>query len=108
MEFNNRVRRILVSYARRHNSSKRGGGKTPVAFDESIALPARRDLDVLALDGALERPSQIDPQQGRIVELRMERKRFRSVEARKMGCAITHQQATVVVQRTGLQPAGSL
>jgi RNA polymerase sigma factor (TIGR02999 family) len=64
------IRRILVSYARARNSAKRGGGKTRLLFDEAIALPGRREADLLALDDALEALSQIDHQQGRIVELR--------------------------------------
>lgn len=64
------IRRILVDYARHWNASKRGAGKTMFAFDESIALPGARDLDLVALDDALQDLSQLDPQQGRIVELR--------------------------------------
>lgn len=64
------IRRILVDYARHWNASKRGAGKTMLAFDESIALPGAKDLDLVALDDALQDLSQLDPQQGRIVELR--------------------------------------
>ena len=64
------IRRILVNYARVRNSSKRGGGKTALSFDDSIALPGRKDMDLVALDDALESLSQIDPQQERIIELR--------------------------------------
>ena len=64
------IRRILVSHARAHKTSKRGGGKTLLQFDEGIALPGSRDVDLVALDDALESLSQLDPQQGRIVELR--------------------------------------
>jgi RNA polymerase sigma factor (TIGR02999 family) len=64
------IRRILVSHARHLRASKRGGGQTMVAFDESVALPGAKDMDLVALDDALEDLSQLDPQQGRIVELR--------------------------------------
>jgi RNA polymerase sigma factor (TIGR02999 family) len=64
------TRRILVSYARAHKSAKRGGGETRLLFDEGIALPGRRDADLMALDDALEALAKMDPQQGRIVELR--------------------------------------
>jgi len=64
------IRRILVSYARSRNSDKRGGGKTMLAFDESIAFADRKNLDLIELDDALESLSEIDPQQGRIIELR--------------------------------------
>lgn len=64
------IRRILVTYARSRNASKRGGGNTLLAFDESIALPGRRDIDLIRLDDALESLAQLDSQQARIVELR--------------------------------------
>jgi RNA polymerase sigma factor (TIGR02999 family) len=64
------IRRILVSYARHGHASKRGAGKTMIAFDESVALPGARDLDLVALDDALGELAALDPQQGRIVELR--------------------------------------
>jgi RNA polymerase sigma factor (TIGR02999 family) len=64
------IRRILVDYARTRGASKRGGGQTLLALDESMALHDRKDLDLVALDDALQSLTQIDPQQGRIVELR--------------------------------------
>ena len=41
-----------------------------LAFDDSIAVSGWRDVDLIALDDALQTLSQLDPQQGRIVELR--------------------------------------
>jgi RNA polymerase sigma factor (TIGR02999 family) len=64
------IRRILVDYARTRGASKRGGGQTLLALDESMALHDRKDLDLVALDDALQSLTRIDPQQGRIVELR--------------------------------------
>ena len=64
------IRHILVSHARARNASKRGGGKTMVAFDESLGVTTRPEMDLIALEDALAGLSQIDPQQGRIVELR--------------------------------------
>jgi RNA polymerase sigma factor (TIGR02999 family) len=64
------IRRILVTYARSRYASKRGGGATLLAFDESVALPDRKDVDLVALDDALESLSRLDAQQGRIIELR--------------------------------------
>jgi RNA polymerase sigma factor (TIGR02999 family) len=64
------IRRILVNHARAHNAVKRGGGKTLLELDESIALGGRRDVDLVALDEALEDLAKLDPRQSRIVELR--------------------------------------
>jgi RNA polymerase sigma factor (TIGR02999 family) len=64
------IRRILVSDARRWHASKRGAGMSTVVFDESVALSGAKNLDLVTLDDALEDLSKLDPQQGRIVELR--------------------------------------
>jgi RNA polymerase sigma factor (TIGR02999 family) len=64
------IRRILISHARAHKAAKRGAGATKLLFDEAIGLPGGESADLLALDDALESLSQVDPQQGRIVELR--------------------------------------
>ena len=63
------MRQILVDYARRHKAAKRGYG-CKVTLDEAVALRQRRDLDVLALDDALNELCRFDPQQARIIELR--------------------------------------
>lgn len=64
------IRRILISHARSRKASKRGAGQTLLAFDESIAFAEKRDVDLIVLDDALESLSKLDPQQGRIIELR--------------------------------------
>lgn len=64
------IRRILVDHARNRNAVKRGAGACKVELDEALGFSEQRDLDVLALDEALHALSELDPQQGRIVELR--------------------------------------
>ncbi len=63
------MRQILVEYARTRRAAKRDGGKT-LSLNESIALVKGRDVDVVALDDALNDLAKFDPQQCRIVELR--------------------------------------
>jgi RNA polymerase sigma factor (TIGR02999 family) len=63
------MREILVDYARSRRALKRGYG-CKITLDQAVALPQTRDLDVLALDDALNELSRFDPQQARIVELR--------------------------------------
>jgi RNA polymerase sigma factor (TIGR02999 family) len=63
------MRRILVDHARAHARDKRGGGVMITSLADDMPAPAP-DLDVLALDDALERLAAIDPQQARVVELR--------------------------------------
>jgi len=64
------IRRILVDHARSHQAQKRGAAAVKLSLDEAIALPENQDLNLVALDEALEGLAKIDPQQSRIVELR--------------------------------------
>jgi len=63
------MRQILVDYARSHGAAKRGAERR-VELDASLVLPQARTADVVALDDALNDLSNMDEQQGRIVELR--------------------------------------
>lgn len=81
------MRRVLVDHARRRGASKRGGDAQRVDFDVVLATeegddgrpqaagtapaPAREDtVDIEAVHQALERLERLDPDQGRLVELR--------------------------------------
>jgi len=64
------MRRILVDYARERRSAKRGGRATRVELDDALGAAEARDVDVLALDIALERLERLDARQGRLVVLR--------------------------------------
>ena len=64
------MRQIVVDHARRRSRQKRGGGEAAVTLDDPMD-PAGRSLeDVLALDQALERLSEIDQRLVRVVECR--------------------------------------
>ena len=63
------MRRILVDHARARSAAKRGDG-LKVTLDEGMAIAEQRNLDVLALDRALQSLAQIDEKQCKIVELR--------------------------------------
>jgi RNA polymerase sigma-70 factor (ECF subfamily) len=66
------MRRILIDHARRGLRQKRGSGSAPVELDEALAAPAAPvdAVDALDLDRALQKLEQLDPDQGRIVEMR--------------------------------------
>ena len=66
----NLMRRILVEHARRRDADKRGGSQVRVQLDEALAVANEADVDLLAIDEALDRLAAIDPQQARVVELR--------------------------------------
>jgi RNA polymerase sigma factor (TIGR02999 family) len=67
------MRWILVDYERGRRAAKRGSGITRLTLDPSIALPSSpkgTDVDLLALDEALDRLARLDAQQSQIIELR--------------------------------------
>jgi len=64
------MRRILVDHARKHGAEKRGGPDVNLPLDEALAVPESKDVNLLALDEALNRLAEMDERQSRIVELR--------------------------------------
>jgi RNA polymerase sigma factor (TIGR02999 family) len=80
------MRRILIDHARTRRRAKRGGGVVPVSLDQTgralgsvddqgaqtdaLELAANPAIDLPAIDSALSRLEELDPTQGRIVELR--------------------------------------
>ena len=67
------MRHILVDYARSRFAAKRGAGAPRFTLDTTIALPQQgktEELDLLALDDALNTLGGLDPRQSRIIELR--------------------------------------
>jgi len=70
------MRRILVDHARQHQAAKRGGSDQQRLSITSAGqlggkqLAEEPAIDLLALHEALEELTEIDPQQGRIVELK--------------------------------------
>lgn len=63
------MREILVDHARRHGAGKRDGGERVPITQVEVAAPVG-DIDMLALDGALDRLAAIDPARAQLVELR--------------------------------------
>lgn len=64
------MRRILVDHARSHLYAKRGAGAVHVSLDQVGLASNEPAAEVTALDEALSKLESIDPQQGRVVELR--------------------------------------
>jgi len=65
------MRRILVDHARSRNAAKRDSTRMFMSVDAEVDLPDQsRIADVLALDEALGRLAERDPEQQKIVELR--------------------------------------
>jgi RNA polymerase sigma-70 factor (ECF subfamily) len=64
------MRQILVDYARRHRSAKRGAGVTMMPLVDASAASDPTPVDVLALDEALQQLSDMDPRKARAIELK--------------------------------------
>lgn len=64
------IRRILVDHARSRFAEKRGSSAPKLSLEEVPEAVAVRELDLVALDDALEDLAKIDPRQSRVVELR--------------------------------------
>src|SRR5271170_879269 len=65
------MRRILVDNARRRHRQKRGGDRGRVDLDKAEPTAPETDLDLLALDDALERLAANDPVKAQLVQLRV-------------------------------------
>jgi RNA polymerase sigma-70 factor, ECF subfamily len=64
------MRRILVDFARRKNSLKRGGDGVHVTLNENVDVADEKATEVVALDEALGRLARMNERQSKIVELR--------------------------------------
>jgi RNA polymerase sigma factor (TIGR02999 family) len=88
------MRRILVDHARRELREKHGGGSIHVDLADAVSSPIATPVDAvdaLALDRALQELEQLDPEQGRIVELRF----FGGLTVEETATAIGISPATV-------------
>jgi RNA polymerase sigma factor (TIGR02999 family) len=65
------MREVLVDYARRRASKKRGGGWQRLALDDRIRGGAALEAELLDLDDALTRLKELDERMARVVELRV-------------------------------------
>lgn len=86
------MRRILISYGVARTRYKRGG---PLAvrlpLDEALDFCADRDLNIVAVDEALEELQLEDPRQAQIVELRF----FAGLTVDEIASALKISRATV-------------
>ena len=64
------MRRILVNHARDRAAGKRGGGAQQVSLSLVEAPSGRPEVDLIALEKALEQLAKLDPRKSRVVELK--------------------------------------
>ena len=63
------MRRILVEHARHRDAKKRGGQGTRFLLD-TVVLSEPKAVDLIAVDDALAKLTELDSEQGRVVEMR--------------------------------------
>lgn len=64
------MRNILVNFARKRLTAKRGGKALHVSLSEAANMAPAQDLDLVALDDALNALAALDPRQSQVIELR--------------------------------------
>lgn len=64
------MRRILVNHARDRAAAKRGGGAERVSLSLVEAPAAESEIELIALETALEELAKHDPRKARVVELK--------------------------------------
>ena len=65
------MRRILTDYARTKTRVKRGGQQKKLSLDEVALVSTNKVAEFIALDDALTRLEEVDPQKSRIVEMKV-------------------------------------
>jgi len=64
------MRHILIDHARAHAREKRGGGAVKVSLNDALVVADDQASHFIALDEALRVLERLDPQKGKIIELR--------------------------------------
>jgi RNA polymerase sigma factor (TIGR02999 family) len=64
------MRRILLDHARSQRRAKRGGDAVHVNLDDVAVITPEKSEDLIALDEALSRLTEFDPNKSKIVEMR--------------------------------------
>ena len=64
------MRHILIDHARAHARDKRGGGLARVSLNDALVVAEDQAEHFIALDDALRVLERLDPQKGKIVEMR--------------------------------------
>jgi RNA polymerase sigma factor (TIGR02999 family) len=84
------MRRVLVEHARKRHAAKRRGGLRVSLHDDRAVTPPP-DVDILALDQALERLRQREERPSQVVELHY----FAGLKLREIGEVLSVSRATV-------------
>lgn len=64
------MRRLLIDHRRARTTIKRGGNSTTTTLDQAVLAFEDHSIDLLELDGALDRLADIEPRLTKVIELR--------------------------------------
>ena len=65
------MRQLLVDHARARAAGKRGGDRQRVTIDEGMLAGLDPDIELIALDDALEKLAQLDERAAKVAEMRL-------------------------------------
>ena len=85
------MRRILMNHARDRAAAKRGGDARRVSLSLLEAPTGQPEVELIALDTALERLAALDPRKARVVELKF----FGGLTTQEIGEVVQVSPATV-------------
>jgi RNA polymerase sigma factor (TIGR02999 family) len=85
------MRRILVDHSRRHAAEKRGGAAIHAPLDDALTVPLQAQVDLVALDGALDQLAAFDARKCQVVEMRF----FAGLGAKEIAAVLKTTEATV-------------
>ena len=86
------MRRVLVDAARGRKSLKRGGHLLQVPLDDQAVASPAPQVDLLALDEALDRLAAFDDRKSKVVELRF----FGGLDVKETAAALNVSEETVL------------
>lgn len=81
------MRHIIVDYALKQRTRKRGGGMRRITLDDARLMPDEQAEEILALHDALERLAALDARLGRVVECRFFAGLSVPETAKALGCS---------------------
>lgn len=85
------MRGILVDSVRARNAGKRGGGRERVTLSDIVARDGSNTLDLLAVDEALTRLAELDPECAELIDLKF----FGGLEPRAIAEVLGVSESTI-------------
>lgn len=85
------MRRILVDYSRRRGAEKRQLPGAQTSLDEVLVIPVQEQIDLIALDDALEHLAAFDERKCKVVEMRF----FAGLRTKEIALVLKTTEATV-------------